>query len=156
MVLRPSPRRRAQITDEKLVKVSLVFSSSERYRAILCDRDARRACPVFKFGSGADASPVTAEKYQWLSHRAYVQRGSSLHSSRSIRRFIRAARVGHWAILLFLRLSDRAVSRLYTDGRRQKRIGQSPIPRRRRYVTHRHYAARTAQAVTRRKRSLPQ
>ena len=37
------------------------------------------------------------------------------------------ARVGHWAILLFLRLSDRAVSRLYTDARRQKRIDQSPI-----------------------------
>src|SRR5688572_29076273 len=60
------------------------------------------------------------------------------------------------AMRLSLRLSDRAVSRLYTDGRRQKRIGQSPIPRRRRYVTHRHYGARTAQAVPRRERSLPQ
>ena len=60
----------------------------------------------------------------------------------------------HWPILLFLR-SDRIVSRLYTDDRRQKRIAQSPIPRRRRYVTHRHYGARTAQAVRRRERSLP-
>jgi len=59
------------------------------------------------------------------------------------------------AIRLSLRLADHAFSRLYTDGRRRKRIGRSTIPRRRRYVTHRHYGAETAQAAPPPERSLP-
>ena len=51
------------------------------------------------------------------------------------------------AILLSLRLGDPALSRLYTDGRRQKRIGLSTTPRRKRHVRHRHYGAETAQGV---------
>ena len=35
----------------------------------------------------------------------------------------------------------------YIDGRRQKRIGRSTTPRRRRHGTHRHYGAGTAQAM---------
>jgi hypothetical protein len=75
------------VTHEKLVKVpldilklgnateqsSVIEMLIELVRYLNLDLDRMR-------------SPVTAEKYRWLSHRAYVQRGSSLHLSRSIRR----------------------------------------------------------------------
>jgi hypothetical protein len=67
-----------------------------------------------------------------------------------------ATGLGSAAIRLSLRLADHALSRLYTDGRRQKRIGRSTTPRRRRHVTHRHYGAGTAQAMPPPELSLPQ
>ena len=72
----------------------------------------------------------------------------AVSSSRSIRRIYSGGdRVALRAILLSLRLADPALSRLHTDGRRQKRIGLSTTPRRKRHVRHRHYGAETALAV---------
>ena len=53
-----------------------------------------------------------------LVQRMIPPAGSSLRSCRSIRRLHSGARVGHWATLLFLRLADHALSRIYSDGRR--------------------------------------